>query len=182
VAKADFFPRISLTALAGLATPDLTNLFKGSSVVWGVGGNVNWLAPILQGDALHGQAEFASAQWEESKNAYESTVLTAFREVADALADLRRLDGIVQEREMQVASLTESLGLATDRFFGGVSNYLEVTTTQNLLFPAQLNLAAVRAQRSEAVINLYRALGGGWQLPEETPDGGTPAPAAPPPG
>ena len=182
VAKADFFPRISLTALAGLATPDLTNLFKSSSVVWGVGGNVNWLAPILQGDALHGQAEFASAQWEESKNAYESTVLTAFREVADALADLRRLDGIVQEREMQVASLTESLSLATDRFFGGVSNYLEVTTTQNLLFPAQLNLAAVRAQRSEAVINLYRALGGGWQLPEETPDGGTPGPAVPPPG
>jgi len=182
VAKADFFPRISLTALAGLATPDLTNLFKSSSVVWGVGGNVNWLAPILQGDALHGQAEFASAQWEESKNAYESTVLTAFREVADALADLRRLDGIVQEREMQVASLTESLSLATDRFFGGVSNYLEVTTTQNLLFPAQLNLAAVRAQRSEAVINLYRALGGGWQLPEETPDGGTPGPTVPPPG
>ena len=182
VAKADFFPRFSLTALAGLATPDLANLFKDTSLVWGVGGSVNWLAPILQGDALHGQAEAASAQWEETKNLYEQTVLTAFREVADALADVRRLEGIVQQRESQVANLTESLTLATDRFYGGVSNYLEVTTTQNLLFPAELTLAATRAQRTTAVINLYRALGGGWQVPEDQPDGGTPAPTAPPPG
>jgi outer membrane protein, multidrug efflux system len=187
VAKADFFPRFSLTALAGLATPDLTNLFKENSLVWGVGGSVNWLAPILQGDALHGQAEAASAQWEETKNLYEQTVLTAFREVADALADVRRLEGIVEQRESQVANLTESLTLATDRFYGGVSNYLEVTTTQNLLFPAELNLAATRAQRTTAVINLYRALGGGWQVPEpEPPPQGSEnhpqQPKAPPPG
>ena len=181
VAKADFFPRFSLTAVAGLATPDLTQLFNGSkSFVWGVGGNASWLAPILQGDALHGQAEAASAQWEETKNLYESTVLTAFREVADALDDVQRLDGVIQQREEEVANLTESVGLAVDRFYGGVASYLEVTTTQNLLFPAELNLAAVRAQRTSAFISLYRALGGGWQLPPPP----TPAPeqpAAPPP-
>jgi multidrug efflux system outer membrane protein len=176
VAKADFFPRFSLTALAGLASPDLTKLFDPSkSFVWGVGGNVSWLAPILQGDALRGQAEAASAQWEEAKNTYESTVLTAFREVADALDDVQRLDGVVQQREEEVASLTEAVGLAVDRFYGGVASYLEVTTTQNLLFPAELNLAVVRAQRASAFINLYRALGGGWQLPPPP----TPAPVEP---
>ncbi len=176
VAKADFFPRFSLTALAGFASTDLTQLFNPSkSGVWSAGANVSWLAPILQGDALHGQAEAASAQWEAAKNAYESTVLTAFREVADALADVQRLDGIVQQREEEVANLSDSVGLAVDRFYGGVSSYLEVTTTQNLLFPAELNLAAVRAQRTTAFINLYRALGGGWQLPPPP----TPAPVEP---
>ena len=166
VAKADFFPRFSLTALAGFASTDLTTLFNPSkSFVWNAGGSVSWLAPILQGDALHGQAEAASAQWEAAKNTYESTVLTAFREVADALDDVKRLDGVVQQREEEVASLTEAVNLAVDRFYGGVSSYLEVTTTQNLLFPAELNLAAVRAQRTSAFINLYRALGGGWELP-----------------
>lgn len=171
VAKADFFPRFSLTAFAGLASPDLTKLFDPSkSFVWGVGGSASWLAPILQGDALRGQAEAASAQWEEAKNTYEQTVLNAFREVADGLNDVQRLDGILQQREEQVASLTEALGLAVDRFYGGVSNYLEVTYTQNLLFPAELNLTTVRAQRTAAFITLYRALGGGWQLPPpETP-------------
>ena len=176
VAKADFFPRFNLTALAGFASTDLTQLFNGSkSGIWNAGGSVSWLAPILQGDALHGQAEAASAQWEAAKNAYESTVLTAFREVADALADVQRLDGIVQQREEEVANLSDSVGLAVDRFYGGVSSYLEVTTTQNLLFPAELNLTAVRAQRTTAFINLYRALGGGWQLPPPP----TPAPVEP---
>lgn len=173
VAKADFFPRFNLTALAGFASPDLTQLFNPSkSFVWSAGGSVNWLAPILQGDALRGQAEAASGQWEETKNLYEQTVLTAFREVADALDDVQRLDGIVQQREEEVVNLTDSVGLAEDRFFGGVASYLEVTTTQNLLFPAELDLASVRAQRTASFVNLYRALGGGWQLPP---------PATPPP-
>ncbi len=176
VAKADFFPRFNLTALAGFASPDLTKLFDPSkSFVWGAGGSVSWLAPILQGDALHGQAEAASAQWEEAKNSYEQTVLTAFREVADALDDVQRLDGVLQQREEEVANLTESVALAVDRFYGGVSSYLEVTTTQNLLFPAELNLTAVRAQRTAAFVNLYRALGGGWQVPPPA----APAPVEP---
>jgi multidrug efflux system outer membrane protein len=176
VAKADFFPRFSLTALAGFASADLTTLFNPSkSLIWSAGGSVNWLTPILQGDALHGQAEGASAQWEEAKNVYESTVLTAFREVADALNDVQRLDGVLQRREEEVTDLTEAVDLAVDRFYGGVSSYLEVTYTQNLLFPAELNLTAVRAQRTAAFINLYRALGGGWQLPPPP----TPAPVEP---
>jgi multidrug efflux system outer membrane protein len=181
VAKADFFPRFSLTALAGFASPDLTKLFDPSkSFVWNAGGSVSWLAPILQGDALYGQAEAASAQWEGAKNAYEQTVLAAFREVADALADVQRLDAVVKQREEEVANLNEAVSLAVDRFYGGVSSYLEVTTNQNLLFPAELNLTTVRAQRAAAFINLYRALGGGWQLPEQQAAPGS-APAQPPP-
>ena len=89
------------------------------------------------------------------------------------------LDGVVQQREEEVANLTEAVGLAVDRFYGGVSSYLEVTTTQNLLFPAELTLAAVRAQRTTAFVNLYRALGGGGQLPpppKPEPDEPTAAP------
>jgi len=78
-----------------------------------------------------------------------------------------------------VTSLAEAVDLAIDRFEGGVSSYLEVTTNQNNLFPAQLNLAAVRAQRYLALISLYRALGGGWQVPEAASDAGTTALVAP---
>ena len=95
--------------------------------------------------------------------------------MADALDDVQRLDGIVQQREEQVVNLADSVGLAEDRFFGGVASYLEVTTTQNLLFPAELELASVRAQRTASFVNLYRALGGGWQLPPPA----TPSPVEP---
>jgi outer membrane protein, multidrug efflux system len=179
VAKADFFPRFSLNALVGLATPDLGNIFKSSSFVWSAGGGASWLAPILQGDTLRANAESASAQWEQAKNTYEQTVLTALGEVANALNDLVRLDGVLQQQEAQVLNLRQAVDLATDRFHGGVSSYLEVTTSQNSLFPAELNLAAVRAQRAQAYVELYRALGGGWQLPAETP-GGSPGPGTAP--
>jgi len=77
------------------------------------------------------------------------------------------LKPVLDEREAQVKSLTEAVELAIDRYQGGISSYLEVTTNQNSLFPAQLNLATVRANRYLALISLYRALGGGWQVPKD---------------
>jgi multidrug efflux system outer membrane protein len=182
VAKANFFPRFSLTALVGLATPDLANIFKSSAFVWNAGGSASWLAPILQGDSLRANAEGASALWEEAKNVYEKTVLSALSEVADALNDLVRLEAVVQQLEAEVLNLQTAVDLAQDRYHGGVSSYLEVTVSQNSLFPAELSLAAARAQRAQAYVELYRALGGGWQLPAETPatsaaPGQAPAPA-----
>jgi len=176
VAKANFFPSISLTGIAGLATPDLSKIFSGPSFVWSGGGVASWLAPLLQGAQLKGQYDAAWASWQQAEAIYEQSVLNAFQEVASSLNDTAALKPVLEQRESQVKSLGEAVDLAIDRFEGGVSSYLEVTTNQNTLFPAQLNLAAVRAERYLALISLYRALGGGWQVPKEE---AAPAPANP---
>jgi multidrug efflux system outer membrane protein len=181
VAKANFFPTISLTGVMGLASPDLTKLFTGPSFLWNVSGTASWLAPILQGAQLNSQYEGAWASWQEFLANYEKSVITALREVASSLNDTAQLKPVLEQRESQVKSLTDAVNLALDRYEGGVSSYLEVTTNQNSLFPAELNLAAVRAQRYLALISLYRALGGGWQVPKEaSAAAAAPAPAAPP--
>jgi outer membrane protein, multidrug efflux system len=167
VAKANFFPSFSLTGIAGLATPDLTKLFNGPSFLWSAGGGATWLAPLLQGAQLRGQYDAAWAGWQQAEAFYEESVLNAFQEVATSLNDTAALKPVLDQRESQVKSLTEAVDLAIDRYQGGISSYLEVTTNQNSLFPAQLNLAAVRAQRYLALISLYRGLGGGWQLPKD---------------
>jgi outer membrane protein, multidrug efflux system len=167
VAKANFFPSISLTGIAGLATPDLTQIFKGPSFLWSAGGAASWLAPILQGAQLRGQYDAAWASWQQAEAVYEQSVLNAFQEVASSLNDTAALKPVLEQRESQVKNLDQAVELALDRYEGGVSSYLEVTTNENNLFPAQLNLAAVRAQRYLALIGLYRALGGGWQVPKE---------------
>jgi multidrug efflux system outer membrane protein len=173
VAKANFFPSISLTGILGLATPDLSALFKSSSFVWSGGGTASWLAPILQGAQLKGQYDAAWANWQQAEALYEQSALNAFQDVASSLNDTASLNPILEQREAQVRSLEDAVSLAIDRYSGGVASYLEVTTNENVLFPAQLNLAAVRAQRYLALISLYRALGGGWQVPK--------AESAPPP-
>lgn len=167
VAQANFFPSISLTGILGLATPDLTNLFKGPSFVWSGGGVASWLAPILQGAQLKGQYDSAWASWQQAEALYEQSALNAFQDVASSLNDTASLVPILEQREGQVKSLEDAVALAIDRYEGGVSSYLEVTTNQNNLFPAELNLASVRAQRYLALVSLYRALGGGWQVPKE---------------
>ena len=169
VAQANFFPSISLTGIAGLATPDLTKIFNGPSFVWSGGGVASWLAPLLQGAQLKGQYDAAWASWQQSEALYEQSVLNAFQEVASSLNDTAALQPVIEQREAQVSNLSQAVDLAYDRFEGGVSSYLEVTYNQNNLFPAQLNLAAVRAQRYLALISLYRALGGGWQVPRAQP-------------
>ncbi len=181
VAQANFFPSISLTGILGLATPDLTKLFTGPSFVWSAGGTASWLAPIFQGAQLKGQYDAAWASWLQSEAFYERSVLNAFQEVASSLNDTAALAPVLQQRESQVNSLSEAVDLAIDRFEGGVSSYLEVTTNQNNLFPAQLNLAAVRAQRYLAFISLYRALGGGWQVPKTEPSASTTGSGSVPP-
>jgi outer membrane protein, multidrug efflux system len=182
VAKANFFPSISLTGILGLATPDLTKIFNGPSFVWSGGGAASWLAPLLQGAQLKGQYDAAWASWAQAEAIYEQSVLNAFQEVASSLNDTASLKPVLVQRESQVSSLQQAVDLAIDRYEGGVSSYLEVTTNQNSLFPAQLNLAAVRAERYLALISLYRALGGGWQVrntdaPPAPANASSPAPA-----
>jgi multidrug efflux system outer membrane protein len=164
VAKAVFFPRFSLTGAGGIVSPDLHAASKGIKGVWSVGANVDWLAPIFGGAQLTAALEFRKAAWEEAKAVYEQTALGAFREVSDALADIEHYRVQLADRARQVESLERAAQLSYERFAGGVGTYLEVVTAQERLLPAQLQLAVVRGAQLRALVRLYRALGGGWQV------------------
>jgi len=166
VAQANFYPQLTLTGTLGLATTNLTQLFTGPAFQWNAGGFLTWLAPLLQGAQLKSQYDAAWASWLEYVAAYQRSVVDGLREVATALNDVAQLKPVLEQRSQQVKSLEDAVSLAIDRYEGGVSSYLEVTTNQNNLFPAQLTLANVQAQRYIALITLYRALGGGWQVPQ----------------
>ena len=162
IARASFFPQVSLTALAGVVSSSLSSLASLQSGAFAAGGQTSWLAPLLQGGRLRHQARAAGHNYDALLAAYEEAVLGALREVASALNDSQALRQVAAARRSQVDNLGVALDLAVDRYRGGVTSFLEVTTTQNTLFPARLQLVAIRAQQQVALVTLYRALGGGW--------------------
>ena len=165
VAIANFFPQIGLTGLFGAASPELDNLLANQSMIWSAGGT--FAGPIFQGGRLAGSYRAQKAQWEEIELAYRKTVLQAFSEVATVLNSRVKLAEIRRQRENDVEALRESVRLATSRYTMGLSNYYEVLEAQQLLFPAENALAAAVANQMLAVVALYRALGGGWDLGDE---------------
>src|SRR5262249_42263971 len=154
----------SLTGALGVRSSDISDLFKSGSLFGGAGGDL--LAPIFTGGALEGNYEAAVAQWNEAKAAYEQSALNAFREVADALSDLRKLAEVRDQETRQVAAYAEAVRLSTLRYEGGLSSYLEVLDAQRQLYSAEIALAQTRGDEFVALVRLYRALGGGWQLAE----------------
>jgi multidrug efflux system outer membrane protein len=161
VARADFFPQISLTGLLGITSSELTGLAGGSFL--GYSGGASLLAPIFEGGRLRGQYDLARQQWEESKANYEQSVQNSFREVADALIQMQKLRELRTVQERQVDALSRALHLSTIRYTGGLSSYLDVLDSQRGLFAAQIALAQTRGNQLLALVDLYRALGGGWQ-------------------
>jgi multidrug efflux system outer membrane protein len=111
---------------------------------------------------LIGGYEAAKAEWEGTRAQYEQTVLTAFREVSDALVAIDKLRLVREERARAVAALTDAVRLSRLRFDDGLASYFEVLDAQQLLFPAENELARIERDRLLAVVQLYRALGGGW--------------------
>jgi multidrug efflux system outer membrane protein len=169
VAEANFFPQFSLTSALGLISPQLARLFTGDSATWSVGGTASLLAPILGGHSLIDQKDAAVARFEQAKAAYERTVVVALQEVADALVAEQQLHARIEFLELEVTALTARRELAQARFNGGAATYLEVTTAEEALLPAGLSLEQARIDRSIAIVQLYRALGGGWQAQEKVP-------------
>jgi len=163
---ADYFPKFQLTAFMGVASPDLTD----ASFVRGGAGLFNWTVPFLGGERIRAEHKAAIANWELTTAAYERTVLGAFREVANALANIQALTVRRNALDAQLLSLEAAEDLAVQRYQGGVANYLDVLTTQEQLLVTQLSIAEVRGQEQAAVARLYRTLGGGWPLPEEDDD------------
>jgi outer membrane protein, multidrug efflux system len=161
VARAQFFPSISLTGLLGRVSPTLHALVgaggRGIGALDGLAG-----LPIFTGGALTANYEIARARAEQAALSYRRTVLTALQEVSDALVAYDRNRAEAQENQRLVAVTSESLRLATLRFRSGVISYLEVLDAQRQLFSAQLNLNTAELNRRLAAVQLYRALGGGW--------------------
>lgn len=167
VAKAERFPKISLTGLLGVASPQLSKLFTDPAS-FGVAG-VGVTAPLLNGPALGFQQEAAEAQARQAVAQYEQTVLTAFREVEDSLVAVRTL--LVQNgaQLQQVTALQSALRLAELRYKGGLANYLDVLVARRNLFEAELSLTGARRLHLVSVVQLYKALGGGWSPDMDQP-------------
>lgn len=159
-ARAQFFPRISLTGLGGLVSKSLGNLFTGRARTWTFTGDV--AGPIYTGGGLKSAEDQAVARREQSLIAYEQTIQNAFREVEDALITVQMSREFEQSVERRVALLKRALTLATARYENGYSDYLDVLDTERSVFSAELSLAAARGGSYRALVNLYRALGGDW--------------------
>jgi multidrug efflux system outer membrane protein len=181
VSIANFLPTIGLTALYGSQSTELSNLLTKGTGVWGVAGTA--AGPIFRGGQIYYTYKGASATLDETQAQYQSTVLTALQEVSDALAARQKLIEARDQQAQAVTALDESVRLSLLRYRDGLSNYIEVLDAQQQLFPAETVLAQVERDQLLAVVELYKALGGGWSL-EATPGTPTTTPApspAPPP-
>jgi len=162
VAKAEFFPKFSLTPLIGTASPEFSALTGGSATVWAVAGILT--GPLFNAGRTLGNYRATVAQWEQAKLQYEQAVLTALREVSDALTALGKLSDAETGQDRSVKALADAVDRATDRYRQGLANYFEVLEAQQQLYPAQSTLAQIRRDRLLSHVRLYRALGGGWSL------------------
>jgi len=170
-ARAAFFPSITLTGSAGLGSPALSGLFGGGSFAWSFVPQLT--VPIFEGGRLRASLDVATIQKDINVAQYQKTIQAAFQEVANDLAARGTYDDQVAALLRDVAANQRFYDLAQQRFENGVDSYLNVLTAQTNLYAAQQLLVQARMQRLQALVNLYKDLGGGWV--EHTGD--TPAPA-----
>jgi outer membrane protein, multidrug efflux system len=168
-AKALFFPQLSLTGLLGKASPELSALTAGTSTIWQAGGML--MGPIFQGGKIYQNYKATEAAAEEAKWRYEQAVIQAFQEVSTSLAALEKLAGAETDQARSVRALEKSVQISNDRYLYGLSSYFEILEAQQRLYPAQYTQAQIRLNRLLAYVQLYKALGGGWNLkvPQEPP-------------
>jgi multidrug efflux system outer membrane protein len=157
---ADFFPRIGLTTLMGRASPELSSFTSTAGNLWSVGGSVT--GPLFEGGALRAQYRSSKAQFQEALAAYRQSVLVAFQEVSDALVTREKLGEMGALDRQAITVLTSAVELATARYLNGKSSYDEVLQAQQQLYPALVALARTQAGERIALVQLYKALGGGW--------------------
>ena len=161
VAKKAYFPRITLTGFVGFESTSLSKLFNASRGVWGFIPELT--QPIFTAGRLKSNVRFSQAERDLFLVNYERTIQNAFREVSDALIAYRKVKEVRIQRELLVGTLRDRARLAYLRYNGGVSNLLEALDADRELFDAELSLAQVRRDELLTVVQLYKALGGGWQ-------------------
>jgi NodT family efflux transporter outer membrane factor (OMF) lipoprotein len=161
VAKKAYFPRISLTGFLGFESTSLSSLFSASRSIWGFIPEVT--QPIFTGGRLKSNVRFSQAERDLFLVNYERTIQNAFREVSDSLVAHRKVEEVRIQRELLAETLRDRSRLAYLRYNGGVSNLLEALDADRELFDAELSLAQARRDELLTVVQLYKALGGGWQ-------------------
>ncbi len=164
VAKAQFFPQISLTGGGGGSfgrSSAFSSLMSSQIGTWSYGAQVS--QPIFTGGALRGNLRLAKSQHEQALTSYRQTIQRAFGDVSDALIGYQKFHQVRVRQEDTVADLQESVRLSNLRYKGGSTTYLEVLDGQRSLFSAELTLAEARGTEYQSLVQLYRALGGGWQ-------------------
>jgi multidrug efflux system outer membrane protein len=161
VAKKAYFPRISLTGDFGFQSNALSNLFGGASRAWSFIPQVT--APIFTGGRLKSNVNFARAQQDLALVQYQQTIQNAFREVSDALIQYRKVKEIRVQQELLVTALRDRSRLAHLRYEGGVDSLLNALDADRELFTAELSLTQTKRNELLSLVQLYKALGGGWQ-------------------
>ena len=161
VAKAAYFPQISLTAEGGYQSSALTGLFSGPAGLWTFGGSA--VQPIFEGGRIRNNVKFAQARTQEATLFYQRTVQQAFRDVSDALVGYRRSQEFRIQQEQLTHSAEEAKNLSNMRYKGGATSYLEVLDSDTRYFSAQLNLSQAQLRELQSLVQIYRSLGGGWQ-------------------
>jgi multidrug efflux system outer membrane protein len=159
-AKAEYFPRISLTGLLGVQSRSLTSLVSGGAGLWSAG--LGAAAPIFNAGRTGANVRLAESVQRELVVRYQRAIHAALRDVADALAGYRKTVDQRTEQLRLVEALDASVRLSRQRYEGGVDNYLQVLDAQRNLFQGELELARLRQRELASVVQLYRALGGGW--------------------
>jgi NodT family efflux transporter outer membrane factor (OMF) lipoprotein len=166
IARAAFYPTLSLGALAGFEGTSGATWFGWPSLFWAVGTSLT--QPLFDGGRIRAQSDETRAAYDLYVATYRQTTLTAFQQVEDNLAALRILDAEAQQQRQAVDAATRSLRTFTNRYVGGEDAYLQVITAQTALLANQRNDVDIERRRMEADLRLVKALGGGWddtQLP-----------------
>ena len=161
VAKAAYFPRISLTGLLGFQSDQLSSLFTGPTRMWQFVPQVT--QPVFTAGRIQSTVRLATAQQESALIQYERSIQTAFREVSDALIQYQKEREIRATRELLVATLRDRARMSYVRYEGGIDTLLNALDADRDLFEAELGLALTRRNELLSLVQLYRALGGGWQ-------------------
>jgi multidrug efflux system outer membrane protein len=164
VAKAEFFPQVSLTGGGG-GSFGRDSVFPSKYAtqlgIWSYGGQVS--QPIFTGGALKGNLRLAESQQQQALIAYRQVIQQAFGDVSDALIGYEKLHQVRMRQQESVADLQETVRISTLRYKGGTTTYLEVLDGQRSLYGAELTLASARGDEYRSLVQLYKALGGGWQ-------------------
>jgi multidrug efflux system outer membrane protein len=161
VAKADFFPSISLTGTGGYQSSALSHLFAGPAGLWAFGASA--LQPVFEGGRIRNRVRVAAARTEEATLVYQRTVQQAFRDVSDALVAYRKSQEVRTQQQLLTTAADDATRLSNLRYRGGAASYLEVLDSETRSFAAQLALAQARLRELQSLVQIFRALGGGWQ-------------------
>ena len=161
VAKAAYFPDISLTGTGGVESASLASLFSGSAAAWNLVAAAT--QPIFTAGKLRSDLRLSQAQEQQALLTYEQTIQQAFRQVSDSLIAYRRYREFREHQELLSTAAQDAANLSEMRYKAGATSYLEVLTNETNYFAAQLNLARARLNERLSLVQIYNALGGGWE-------------------